>query len=75
MINITKKEAFMMRKNGYEEFVLKSHSKHPKYYLVEETEDIWRWNKGLKRRELVRLSAINALEKYRKERIVKVVER
>lgn len=73
MINITKHEAFKMREIGYGEFVLKSHSKHPKYYLVEETENIYKWNKGLKKKELVRLSAMNALNEYRKSHIVKEV--
>lgn len=73
MINITKHEAFIMREKGYEEFILKSHSKHPKYYIVEERENIYKWNKGLHRKELVRLSAMNALEEYRKSCIVKEV--
>ena len=43
MYQITKQEAFMMRENGYEKFVLKSHSKHPKYYLVEEHENVYKY--------------------------------
>lgn len=35
MINITKDEAFAMRKMFGDSAVNMSHSKHPKYYLVE----------------------------------------
>ena len=88
MYQITKQEAFMMRENGYEKFVLKSHSKHPKYYLVEDYENVYKYynetdddgnpvydkyGKKKKYKELIRLSAMNALEKYRKSHIVKEV--
>lgn len=73
MINITKHEAEVMRKLGYSEFVKHTFSKHKKYYLVEERDNIYKWNKGTKRKELVRLSAMNALEQYRKSCIVKEV--
>lgn len=35
MIKITKKEAFEMRKLGFEKDVHKTYSKHPTYYLTE----------------------------------------
>ena len=35
MLKITKQEAFQMRKILGEEYVKKSYSKHPSYYLVE----------------------------------------
>lgn len=33
---IRKKEAFMLRKNGFSNYVLMSKSRNPKYYVVEE---------------------------------------
>ena len=65
MIKITKKEAFMLREEGYEEFVKKSHSKHPTYYCVEDKNDIYKYDKALKKKVLVRLGALNMLKKYR----------
>ena len=57
-----------LRKMGYEEFVKHTYSKHKSYYLVEETENIYRYDKSAKKKELVRLSALNALDKLRKSR-------
>ena len=71
MIKVSKQEAFMLRKEGYSEFVKKSANKdHPTYYCVEESEDIYRYDKALKNKVLVRLSALNKLEQYRKEHTV-----
>ena len=66
MIKITKKEAFMLREKGYEEFVKKSHTKHPKYYCVEEQNDVYKYDPKKGKCVLVRLSALNMLKKYRK---------
>ena len=66
MIKITKKEAFKLREEGYSEFVKKSYSKNPTYYLVEEENDVYRYDPKLGKRVLVRLSALNMLNKYRK---------
>lgn len=66
MLNITKHEAFMLREKGYGNFVLKSHTKHPKYYLVEEQNDVYKYNSKEGKRVLVRLSALNMLKEYRK---------
>ena len=35
MLLITKNEAFAMREQGFKNYVKKSASRHPKYYLVE----------------------------------------
>lgn len=70
MIKISKQEAFYMRNMGFEEFVKKSFSKSPTYFLVEETEDVYKWNKYLKQKELVRLSAMNVLKLYRQSHII-----
>lgn len=70
MIKISKREAFYMRNMGFEEFVKKSFSKSPTYFLVEETEDVYKWNKYLKQKELVRLSAMNVLKLYRQSHII-----
>lgn len=64
MIKISKTEALKMRELGYGEFVKKSYSKNPTFYLVEERDNIYKWNKDLKQKELVRLSAMNALKEY-----------
>ena len=66
MIKITKTEAFKMRELGYSEFVKHTYSKHKKYYLVEEKDDIYRYDPKKGKRVLSRLSALNMLEKYRK---------
>ena len=66
MIKITKKEAFKLREEGYSEFVKKSYSKNPTYYLVEEENDVYRYDPKSGKRVLVRLSALNMLNKYRK---------
>ena len=64
----------MLREEGYEEFVKKSANKdHPKYYCVEETEDIFKYDRALKKKVLVRLGALNKLEQYRKSRIIYTV--
>ena len=65
MIKITKKEAFMLREKGYEEFVKKSHTKHPKYYCVEE-QNVYKYDPKKEEYVLVRLGALNMLKKYRK---------
>lgn len=56
----------MLREKGYGNFVLKSHTKHPKYYLVEEQNDVYKYNSKEGKRVLVRLSALNMLKEYRK---------
>ena len=67
LIIISKKEAFKLREDGYGEFVKKSfNKKHPTYYCVEEKENIYRYDKALRKKVLVRLSALNKLEEYRK---------
>ena len=55
----------MLRKEGYGEFVKKSHSKHPTYYCVEDKNDIYKYNPSKGKRILVRLGALNMLNKYR----------
>ena len=50
---VTKTEAFALRKQGLQDYVLMSRSNHPKYYIVEDEK------------------ALNALDKYRKSKIVK----
>lgn len=52
MLLLNKDEAFKMREQGLQHYVKKSHSKHPKYYLVEAKK------------------ALDALEKYRKSKII-----
>lgn len=66
MIKISKKEAEFMRKNGYDEFVKHSYSKHKTYYLVEEQNDVYKYNPSKGKRTLERLSALNMLKKYRR---------
>ena len=66
MIKITKKEAEFMRANGYDEFVKHSYSKHKTYYLVEEQNNVYKYNQSKGKYTLVRLSALNMLKKYRK---------
>ena len=66
MIKISKKEAFMLRENGYGEFVKKSRSKHPTYYCVEDKNDTYKYDKALKKKVLIKLGALNMLKKYRK---------
>ena len=54
-----------MRELGYGEFVIhKKNYKH--YYLVEETEDVYKYIRSAKRYKLVRLSAVNKLKEYRR---------
>ena len=65
MIKISKKEAEFMRENGYDEFVKHSYSKHKTYYLVEEQNDVYRYDPKKGKRALIRLSALNMLKKYR----------
>ena len=55
-----------MRKEGYEEFVKHTYSKHKTYYLVEEQNDVYKYNPSKGKRILVRLSALNKLKEYRK---------
>ena len=52
-----------MRKNGYEEFVKHTFSKHKKYYLVEEQMDVYKYDPKKGKRVLSRLSALNMLDK------------
>ena len=66
LIKITKNEAMFMRKNGYEEFVKHTFSKHKTYYLVEEKMDVYKYDPKKGKRVLSRLSALNMLDKYRK---------
>ena len=46
-----------MRKNGYDEFVKHSYSKHKTYYLVEEKTDVYKYDPKKGKRILIRLSA------------------
>ena len=55
-----------MRKEGYEEFVKHTFSKHKTYYLVEEVNNVYKYDPKKGKRVLVRLSALNMLKKYRK---------
>ena len=55
-----------MKRNGYENFVKHTFTKHKTYYLVEERDDIYRYDPKAGKRVLVRLSALHMLEKYRK---------
>ena len=72
MVKISKKEAFRLREDGYSEFVKKSANKdHPTYFCVEETDNIYRYDKALKKKVLVRLSALNKLAEYRKSCVAK----
>ena len=66
MIIITKKEAEFMRKEGYEEFVKHTFTKSKTYYLVEEANNVYKYDSKRGKRVLVRLSALNMLKKYRK---------
>lgn len=66
MIKISKNEAKMLREANYGEFVKHTFSKHKTYYLVEEQEDVYRYNRYKRRNELVRLSALNKLAEIRK---------
>ena len=54
----------MLREKGYDEFVKKSRSKHPTYYCVEDKNDVYRYDKALRKKVLVRLGALNMLKKY-----------
>ena len=54
-----------MRKNGFEEFVKKSKSKHPTYYLVEE-QDVYRYDKKLHKRIVIRHGALSFYRRYLK---------
>lgn len=58
-----------MRENGYDEFVKHSYSKHKTYYLVEEQNDVYKYNPSKGKHTLVRLSALNMLKKYRESLI------
>ena len=71
MIKISRKEAEYMRKNGYDEFVKHSYSKHKTYYLVEEQANVYKYDQSKGKRILVRLSALNMLNKYRESLIKK----
>ena len=66
MIKITKHEANYMRENGYDEFVKHTWTKNKTYYLVEERNDVYKYDPKKGKRTLVRLSALNMLKKYRK---------
>lgn len=66
MIKISKREAEIMRNEGYDEFVKHTFTKHKTYYLVEEKNDVYKYDPKKGKRVLVRLSALNMLKKYRK---------
>lgn len=66
MIKISKNEAKILREANYGEFVKHTFSKHKTYYLVEEQEDVYKYNRHTRRNELVRLSALNKLAEIRK---------
>ena len=69
MVKITQNEAFEMRKMGYEEFVKHTYTKHKTYYLVEERDNVYKYDKSTKQKELIRLSALNALYQLRASKI------
>ena len=52
-----------MRKNGFHEFVKKSKSKHPTYYLVEE-HDVCRYNKKLHKRVVIKQGALSFYRRH-----------
>ena len=56
MLLLTKSEAFGLREQGLHNYIKKSASRHPKYYLVEAPK------------------ALNALEEYRKSKLIKRYE-
>lgn len=70
MIRISKEEAFAMRKIVGEQYVKKSYSKHPTYYLVEE-HDEYRFNPKTKKKEVVRYGALSLYKQYCESKIVK----
>lgn len=53
-----------MRKNGYGEFVKKSHSKHPTYYLVEDP-DTYGYDGKTRKKYVVKHGALNFYYDYR----------
>ena len=59
-----------MRELVGEEYVKKSHSKHPTYYLVEE-HDEYEFNRKTGRKELVRVGALTRYKQYRESLIKK----
>ena len=59
-----------MRKNGFEEFVKKSKSKHPTYYLVEEY-DVCRYDKKLHKRVVIKKGALSFYRRHLKNITVK----
>lgn len=65
IIKISKDDAFYMRENGYNEAVKKSKSKHPTYYLVEES-DTYRYDKHTRKRYIIKYGALSFYRKYRK---------
>lgn len=54
-----------MRKNGYGDCVKKSKSKHPTYYLVEETNS-YGYDKKTRKRYITHKGALNFYYDYRK---------
>lgn len=66
IIKITKNDAFYMRKHGYTEFVKKSKTKHPTYYLVEEP-DVYGYDKRNHKRYIKKKGALSFYYGYRNE--------
>lgn len=70
LVKISKSDAFAMRKLVGEEYVKKSHSKHPTYYLVEE-HDEYQFNKNTGKKELVKYGTLTRYKQYRESLIKK----
>lgn len=68
LIKISKSDAIYMRNNGYGEFVKKTYSKHPTYFLVEE-QDTYEYNRKTRRRDIVKYGALSVYRQYRKSLI------
>lgn len=66
IIKISKSDAKYMREQGYGQYVKKSHSKHPTYYLVEEP-DVTVYNKNARRRDIAKYGALSVYKMHRKE--------
>lgn len=58
-----------MRENGYGEFVKKTYSGSPTYYLVEEP-DTYRYNRKTRKNDIVKYGALSVYKQYR-ESLVK----
>jgi hypothetical protein len=59
IIDISKSEANYMRKHGYEKYVIRTHTRHIKYFLVEQPDIID------SRGNIERVGALHFLNTYR----------